>query len=371
MKRARFASAFVICILITLAAPCLAAQVVVTPTVRLYNPDRSVAGFGSNEPGLYFLIASKWTLAKLPNAVTLLDLGAGQYDLRLTLSPSYASAVPLVSEIRAVEPRALFFPLPSRLDEVSLSLPEALARPVAQLAPEGGVATPIAVYYRLRLDEAGLSALRQLARGGVTLQGAVTYSFAANGTDEQTTAPLSVHLPTGALDLGVAPPATSPTAWLEDILHSAVLDAPGALDGVYDLGQGFGVTLERTRVRGDLRDGTYNLARVANAIRLSPTQENVLEGQIAIHVRELSLDLSLSYSARLAMTLDLDTVRVTVDSLSIGRAALDGHSSPFYGELLSRLTREQALLTKLSNALTRELQARILSKTLFGINDLP
>lgn len=371
-RRTRVGMLALMLVALLVAAPCFGdtTPVPITPTERLYNPDGTLAGFRSNEPGLYFLIPSDWRIADLPNAVALVDVGQGQHDLRLTLSPSYTNDVPLVNVLRAAEPGALFFPLPAQLEEVSLFLPPALGTAMARLAPEPG-GTPIAVYYRLRLDDTGLAALRQLARGGLALQGAITYDFPVSGVAQRTTAPLTVQLPPGALDTISSAPAPSPTAWLDDLLRSTELDAPGALDGIYPLGSGISVTLEHTRVRGSLRPGSYRLAQTGGSIALTPTAQEDLAGTVDVHVRELGLDLRVAYDAGLASTLDLLTMRLRVDALAIHHAAIDGHASPFYAALLDNLAKDPQLQSKLSSELTRELQVRILSKTLFGISQVP
>lgn len=346
---------------------------VVTPTARLYNPDGTLAGFQSNEPSLYFLIASGWTseeAAGLPSAslVAPQDGAADAYDLRLTLRPNYAGDAPLVAQTRKADPNALFFPLPSSVREVTLWLPEALGSVRAELTPDSGISTCVAMYYRLRFRRAQLEALRALARGGVTLQGAVTYEYASEDGVQETTAPLTIRVPEAALAQVTTAPPVDGTAWLSDLLATTALDLHGALDGRYSLGSGISVSLKNSVVRGHVLPGTYRLDNPAPRMVLTPSRSVDFRGDLRFLVPELNFTVSVNYDAALAMTLDLETMRVHVDALDIKNVTVAGVSSPFYTQLLRNLATQRSFAAKVSDALSSELQRRILSQTLFGID---
>jgi hypothetical protein len=346
---------------------------VVVPTDRIFNPDGSVGGFRSNEPGLYFLVASGWT-SEEQNGLPAADLVAASdgtpdaFDLRLTLRPDYSKNTTLVAEQRGANPKALFFPLPSAVQEVTLFLPDALGSVQAQLTPDSGISTSVAMYYRLRFDAAQLEALRILAHGGVTLQGAVTYAYATASGTEETTAPLTVRIPEAALaHVSTATPSRDATQWLSDLLTSTELYLPGSLDGRYALGAGISITMRDSLVRGHVLPGSYSLENPAPRIVLTPSAPVNFRGSIRVFAPELNFTLSVTYDASLAMTLDLETMRVQIDAFELKNVSIAGVNSPFYAQLLRTLVKERSFAVKVSNALSSELQRRILSQTLFGL----
>jgi hypothetical protein len=173
-----------------------------TPTTRLYEADGTLGGFASNEPGLYFLVAPNWTLAGSDAGAPVVSLApvpgddgsaAAAFDLRLLLTPSYRARATLMRQIRERDAAALFVPLPITITHAALFLPPELGIVEAELVP-AAASTPLVLYYRVRFTAEALGALRTLAQGGVALQGAIAYDYAAIDGPSSSTAPILVQL---------------------------------------------------------------------------------------------------------------------------------------------------------------------------------
>ncbi len=341
----------------------------VVPTSRIYNPDGSLAGFATNEPDLYFLAPSGWDLLERGGrpAAVLTEADDTTYDLRIALRPNYERAAPAVAVIRHDAPDAFFFPLPIAVDSVTLFLPPELGSVAAELTPDEQLPTPIALYYRLRLTPEQLEVFRSLANQPLALQGVVEYTFADGRELLETTAPLTIGLAPEVFEhTGVEPP--SPLTWLDDLLTITQLYVPGALDGRYSLGSGFFVTLEHTLVSAHFVHGAYELEQQEDGRIVAVPAGDLpnIEGEILLRVRELGFDVRLDFEASIAIELDLASMRVSLLSLAISDARVNGVSSPFYRRLLQRLVERDEVVRAISGALTRELQRRILAETLFG-----
>jgi hypothetical protein len=375
--RRRAASAvFAVCLLAAPARPAAANDVV--PTTPLTVADGSTVGYATNEPGVYFLMPSRWALmdgghtppARLTEAPAGLD-GGPRYDLRLVLTPDYAHAAPAVVAVRAADPRALFFPLPSTIQRVTLFIPGALGGVEAELVPdEDGLATPVALYYRLRFDALRLEVLRQLAQSGLALQGSVEYDYASLDGIQDTVAPLTVLLDPAELEVSAAPPP-DPTVWLADLLSTTRLYVRGPLDGPYALGGGVTAQLANSTIEGALLPGTWMLAAGGDGtISLVPTASPDLAGRIAFDVPVLGAHIRVDYRARMAARLDLSLMQLELTAFDVTQVTVNGAPSPFYTALLRNLMVSPPVRARVSQALSNELQRRILSQTLFGLGDL-
>jgi len=373
-RRLAASAALLACLLAVAAKPVRAGDVV--PTAPLTVAGGTV-GFATNEPSLYFLMPSHWALldggqtphARLTSAAAAPD-GSPRYDLRLVLTPDYTHAAPAVVAVRGQDPQALFFPLPSSIQRVTLFIPGALGGIEAELVPdEDGLATPVALYYRLRFDALQLEVLRQLARSGLVLQGAVEYVYASPDGIQTTAAPLTVLLDEAELALSSAP-APDPTAWLADLLSTTMLSVRGPLDGAYALGGGISAQLVNSRIEGALLPGTWALVAGGDGtIALTPRVTPDFAGRIAFDVPALGAHIRVDYRAGLAARLDLSVMQLDLTAFDVTQVTVNGAPSPFYTALLRNLMASPLVRARVSQALSDELQRRILSQTLFGLGD--
>jgi hypothetical protein len=344
----------------------------VTPTTQLTNPDGSWAGFATSEAGVYFVVSSSWRSdpeAGIGSA-TLAAADADAYDLRLTLQPDYSAAAPAVAQLKAADFKTLFFPLPSTPLEVSLFLPEELGAIQAYLVPDVGVSNSLALYYRLRFSAEQLEVLRQLARGGVTLQGAISYEYPTELGTQVTSAPLTVRVPEATLDtLDDSEPDS--TIWLRDLLDDRELSVPSALDGRYALGSGISVSIRDSTLHGRVLAGSYQLQDESPMIRIVANEGAAsFSARITFRVPELNLNIQADYRAQLTAQLDLSLMSFSVERLVATQVTIGGADNPFYKRLIDQLTAQPKFTRLVSNELTDQLQRRILSQTLFGLEGL-
>lgn len=347
----------------------------VVPTTPLLNPDGSLAGYATSEPSLYFLAPSHWAPIASAGAPAVRLTSAGStpalYDLRLVLSPDYSRDAPTVVAIRTQDAHALFFPLPMSIEHVTLFLPEALGSVQAELVPdETGLSTPVALYYRLRFNAQQIAVLRVLAHSGLALQGTIVYQYAAPGATATSATPLTIVLDDADLTISAdAPP--DPTAWLADLLSRTAMSVTGALDGAYSLGGGITVQISHSRVDAALLPHTWVLhAGTDNAIQVQPTQPEDLAGTIAFDLAQLGASIRVDYRAAFAATLDLSFMRLTISRLDITSVTVNGSPSAFWTSLLKKLIKDPLVRTRVSQALSDELQRRILTETLFTLGDV-
>ncbi|WP_394831412.1 hypothetical protein LVJ94_33360 [Pendulispora rubella] len=346
----------------------------IVPKNRLYNADGSFAGFDTNEPGLYFLAPSAWTLqgtGTTPSAWLTDSSPVGQpgttFDLRMTLQPDYSRNAGLVATIKNSNPNALFFPLPSTIQHVTLWIPTVLGDVEATLTPDDTMATPVAIYYRLRFTREQLDVLRQLTHGGVTLQGSISYAYVSPEGTGLTAAPLTVQLPERVINEVVNPPAPDPTRWLLDILRRTQMRAPGVLDGPYSLGAGIRVNLRESLMTARLLNDTYRLSIENGVATVRPTAPVNCRGSIDVLVVELGYRVVVDYEAALEAKLDFATMQLELPSLVFSKVTVNGTTSPFYRDLFQKLIQREDVKQKIVTALSAELQKRILQETLFGL----
>lgn len=374
-----------ICLLAVSARPAWANDIL--PTSPLTDGFGKTVGFATTEPSLYFLQPSGWSLLEgartPPVRLTQVQDGCNlpchpggnpSYDLRLVLTPDYGHAAPAVVSVLGQDPEALFFPLPSTIQRVTLFLPPVLGGIQAQLVPdEEGLATPVAIYYRLRVDSVQLGILRQLAQGGggLVLQGTVQYDYLApGGFIQQTAAPLTVWLEQSELAVSTAPPP-DPTAWLGDLLATTTMSVPGAIDGPYSLGGGIAVQITNSLVEGHFLPGTWALSHDGvSTIQLVPTVAPDFTGSISFDVPSLGFHIRADYRATVSVALDLLFMQVTLPQFNLTNVTINGSSSPFYTLLLRNLMSSASVRDKVAASVTEELQRRILSQTLFGLGDI-
>lgn len=293
------------------------------------------------------------------------------YDLRLVLSPDYTRDTPTVVAIRGQDSHAMFFPLPMSIEHVSLFLPAALGSIEAELAPdELGLSTPVALYYRLRFNAEQLEVLRVLARGGLALQGTIVYDYAAPDGPAETATPLTIILEDADLAVSTDGPP-DPTAWLADLLSTMTMSVTGVLDGAYPLGGGITVQIQHSRVDAALRPHAWALhASTNNTIQVQPTQPEDLAGTIAFDIAQLGASIRVDYRAAFATTLDLSFMRLSISLFDITSVTVNGSPSAFWTALLKKLMKDPLVRARVSQALSDELQRRILAETLFTLGDV-
>jgi hypothetical protein len=364
-------------ILLALSSPARAGEV--APTSALYGANGEVVGFATSEQSLYFLAPWRWSLQRNASSAAArlvsADSSGDSFDLRLVLAPDYTHAAPAVVALRKADPAALFFPLPITVQRATLFLPEALGNIEAELTPdEESLATPVALYYRLRFSAEQLSTLRILANGGVALQGALEFAYAAPTGIETSAAPLTIVLQDA--DLVASPPAPpDPLAWLSDLLATMTLHVGGPIDGPYSLGGGIRVQIASSRLDAWLSRSSWSLdlsgdLSSVSAARVSPIQPEDLIGQIGFEVLPLGLKIQVNFRAAFAATLDLLLLQLAIDRLDLISVAINGAGNPFYTALLGAKLREPAVRAKIAAALSAELQRRILAHALFGLEEV-
>ncbi|WP_164011925.1 hypothetical protein [Pyxidicoccus trucidator] len=352
------------------------AQVQVAPVSPIHNEDGKIVGFNTNEPSTYFLLPSAYLKAErqTPPAAYLSAAGLGpdgrpQYDLRVVFTPSYAHAAANVVGIRTEDPHALFFPLPMFIDQVRVFLPSALGSVAAQLTPDGGISTPFALYFRLRLTEAQVGIFRQLARGGLVLQGFVGTIYQVPDGYQYSSVPLTLLLPESTFTSTLPPVTVRPEQWMKDLLEQTELFVEGPLDGQYSLGGGIFVTFQNSVVQGKLRTGTFDvLSQGAGVLAAVATASPNLDGEVQVFIPELGLPIVMKYQAVFEAKLDLFMMEIELTRFDISAVQVNGTSSPFHTQLLANLIQQPDVRAELAAALSRELQERILAQTLFGVS---
>jgi hypothetical protein len=145
----------------------------------------------------------------------------------------------------------------------------------------------------------------------------------------------------------------------------------GVLDGPYPLGAGITVQISNSRVEGWFVPGTWALSIGADAIvHLAPTRSENLAGRVVFDVAQLGATIRVDYQATMSAALDLSFMRLTMSQFDITRVTVNGSPSPFYTALLRKLMTNPNVRARVSQALSDELQRRILAETLFGLGDV-
>jgi hypothetical protein len=346
-----------------------AEPVSIHPTSRLYTADQKIVGFNSNEAGVYFVISSGWTLSSSSGEKHISVIkNQDTYELRFVLSPEFSQALPVVSEIKLKNPKALFFPLLGKVQSASLFFPEIMGNALAHLVPEKDAQPLTSLYYRIRLTEQQLSAFRTLAHGGVTLQGSVDTLISTQSEEISTTVPILLQLK--PQDIPDFKPADSdPFLWISDLLGSNQVIIQGALDGSYNLGGPIQLHIRESKLRGDLIPGSFQLEkqRPDQLSVVAIRQPNFL-ANINFVVEELGVPLSLHAELTIEMSLNLNLMKIELTQITVQNVYTEGGElGSFYKKLLTGLVQRPDIKRLISDALTSEFQRRILSNTLFGL----
>lgn len=328
-------------------------------------------GYYSSEPSVYFLLPRQWTTRENAEERTAFvsPVGDGNVDVRFALAADYSSAAASVLALRSQDPGAMFFPLPRISESLTLFLPAALGSIQARLEPDGGFQSMPVGYYRIRLSEGQLRTLVELAHGGLTLTGAATMSYRAGSQEIQSTLPVTVRLNPHELSLQSPPAALSPAAWLTGLLDTYEFQHGGDLDGAYSLGGMMQVTLSQSLLTGSFLPGTYAVNQRGGLFQCEATRSPNFSGALSFVIEELGVEVRLDFSATLALALDAQSLEVRLTRFDVNAVAVNGQVSSFYRQLINNFLSRGDVHARISATLTRELQRRILSQTLFGIEE--
>lgn len=328
-------------------------------------------GYYSNEPSVYFLLPRQWTTRENAEGHTafVTAVGNGNVDVRFALNADYSSAAASVVALRSQDTAAMFFPLPRIAESLTLFLPAALGSIQARLEPDGGFHSMPIGYYRIRLSEGQLRTLMELAQSGLTLTGAATMSYRAGSQEIQSTLPVTVQLNPRELSLQSPPAALSAVAWLTGLLDTYELQHGGDLDGAYSLGGMMQVTLSQSLLTGSFLPGTYAVNQRGGLFQSETARSPNFSGALSFVIDELGNEVWLDFSATLTLALDVQSLEVRLTRFDVNDVAVNGQVSAFYRQLINNFLSRSDVRARISATLTRDLQRRILSQTLFGIEE--
>lgn len=353
-----------------LARPAFAAEI--EATAPIVDPaSGQIVGYRTSEQSVYFLLPRQWTTRENAEGRTAFvsSAGDGNVDVRFALTADYSSAAASVLEHRSQDPTALFFPLPRIYESLTLFLPAALGSIQAKLEPDGGFQRLPVGYYRIRLSVAQLRTLVELAHGGLTLTGAASISYRVGSQEIRSTLPVTISLNPWDLNHENPPVAQSPAAWLTGLLDNYELRHGGDLNGSYSLGGMMRVTLSQSLLTGNFLPGTYAVMQRGGNFQCEATGSPNFAGALSFVIEELGVEVRLDFSATLALLLDAQSLSVRLTRFDVDDVVVNGQVSSFYRQLINNFLSRSDVRAQLSTTLTRELQQRILSQTLFGIEE--
>lgn len=328
-------------------------------------------GFATNEESTYFLLPKQWSTRKYEDGPSAFvsDAGNGSVDVRFALAADYAATAPTVARIRAQDFRAMFFPLPRVYESMALYLPAALGSTQVTLEPDGAYNNLPVAYYRVRFSEPQFETLKSLARGGLTLTGAVTASFATPGAETRTTLPISINIAPGDLELSTPRTAQSGAAWLRDLLENYELRQNGFMDERYNLGGFVQVTFSESALSGSFISGTFSVNEQGNSFLCVPTASPNYAGNVSFRISELGVTVNMEFAATVGVALHAMSMEVSLTRFDVNSIVVGGELSSFYTQLIKGFLSRGDVREEISQTLTQELQRRILSQSLFGIEE--
>ena len=135
-------------------------------------------------------------------------------------------------------------------------------------------------------------------------------------------------------------------------------------DGKYALGGLVSLNLIDTGLEGRFISKSYSLKKIRDKIYLNPTKEKNFSGHYRLFIKELESDMTFTFDARIALSLDLKNMRVNLSKANI--LSINTHETDFYADFVGKILVSQEIRDMISGRITTDLQERIINQTLFN-----
>ncbi len=319
-------------------------------------------GFQTNDPQVEYMRPESWELQRDKTLVQETGTDALLYTV---FRPSYATALPYVTQEKAKGSAKIFLPLPSVLQKAELFIDDLIGKVEVEQVPHPTLNQSPYLYFKIRMNPAQFATAKRLAQSGagIVLTGSVLYSYETVEGSNETAASL-----VGSFDqksLNARPDQERyGLEWLIDIFGASDLYLEGSLDGRYSLGL-TSLTLTDSVIQMRLDPNRTHFSRQGNRVILRNLGENA-RGRISLHIRELDVNVALDVRYAISGNIDLLNATVTLDSIELlDLVSSDTSAQPFVIRALNNYIKSSAVKQRLSRDLSAELQDRILSGDLF------
>lgn len=335
---------------------------------KIYENTKVIA-FETNEEDFYFIPFQRWVLdnSSISQKVWIDKKSDDLYHLKIVLKPDYSDSSSWVFRKKIENSASVIFPLPYQMQSMKLFLPDEFARIEAEITPQGGGTFGNSAYYRLSLNESELELLRSLSRSGLTLQGSATYHYTLDGTTEATTAPITINIRENDL-AAISQAEANSYQWLNDSLNNKEVKLDRVLDGDYSLGLLGGFRIRSSSVVGSFINNGCNIKPdrfEVNLLVCYPSSRANFNANLEFYIPELNANLTFKITATIKMTLNTQSMEVSVIQFDIHDLEFSSGEEPFYIQFLNKLIIGDETKAYISEQLTIELQRTILEQRVF------
>lgn len=319
-------------------------------------------GFQTNDPQVEYIRPEAWELMR---DKTLVQESGSEAVLYTVFRPSYATALPYVTQEKAKGSSKIFLPLPSVLQNAELFIDDLIGEVMVEQVPNPTLSQSPYLYYKIRMSPAQFATVKRLASSGagIVLTGSVRYTYeTVDGSNE-----------TGVSIVGIFDQKSLSSRpdqgrygleWIIDLFGSSDLYLEGSLDGRYSLGL-MAVTLTDSLLQMRLDPDRTDFTRQGNRVLVRHLGENA-RGHISLYIQELDTEVSLEVRYALSGSIDLLNASVTLDTIElVDVSSNDLSAQPFMLKALNNYLKSSHVKQRISSDLSAELQDRILSGDLF------
>ncbi|WP_163835937.1 hypothetical protein [Spartinivicinus ruber] len=341
----------------------------IEPTHPITSDTGVIIGFATNEPSTYLASPQSWRVENIDQdrQIYLREVqedGVNFIDLRMTIVPDYDDYLTDFIRIKENDPEAVFFPLSMEVLNCELVLFNLLGSIEASYEPQAGVNFNRTMYYRLRFNESQFKAFRQLANGGLTLTGSVSYRYQDQFSEQITTAPIAVNI--NAEDLKFRDfKQFSMKEWMHRNLTDYHVSVRGFINGTYSLGGFMSFDITNSGFKGSFIDNQFKLTDNSEQVTVTSLTTNPnFSGTIYFNIPHLGRSFQANFNGDLEMTLSKLSLEITTN-FQLRNLYINDDNLSFYKKYLNKILKQNKVKRKMSKEITKEFQRRILNENLF------
>lgn len=349
-------------LLMTLSSPVLAQrEPVITGSM---THDGRIVVLYTDEPHLYYVMPERWQVHK--NRVYL-ERGQyeSDYDLIFILAPDYSWSLPYVRSILAMDPAAIFLPLPKHFSRAELFVPTDLGSIRSALTPLNPFNISELLYFRLGLREDQLHLLQKLTENNNFLTGFVTYEFPFDHSSFETFSDIVLKIHRSQLELNPRP-LIFDYEWILHLVDTHQLYLENAVDGRFSLGGLIWVAIENSLIEGYLAVDKSKSSMQNGRLVLTANEGWNFYGRITLDIAQIVRGISIDFQSKVNLEFDLASLSVFVTNFELESISIaDQQLSTTYVQAFKKYLNQKSVLDRVSKELSRELEKRILEQNLF------
>jgi len=333
------------------------------PHKSLYFNSRLV-GMTSKDPNLLYLMPMHWSVQRGQHYFE--KISDDEYTLGIIVKPDFSRQIGLVTALLGSSLPTLVVPLPVSYIDSELYLSDSLGKILVRPEREPVNDFSRMLYYKIKFSGHDIAVLRSLAEHKLPLLGTVRYRVETVEGVEEYEVGMSIPLYPEMLKEKKRTQSYD-MEWLKDLMRDHEMVLHNIVDSSYSLGGFFRVHLDDSVLRVRIKTGCSTFRRKGGSVQCgSKGQEGNLSGSLSFLIREPGFQVKTEFKGELDLSIDLMSLKTQISGLRIREiSGPGGELSPVYRRVISDMMDSKEFKNKLSEALSRELENRIMNQNLF------